>query len=948
MISFKNIKIKPKLIGLFLLVGILPLALVGGLSLNAAKNELMTMSFQQLESVREIKKNQITSFFAERQGDLGVLQDTVGQLRTEAFRKLEAIQELKKAQLNDYFSKTIIDLEVLASAADTTTLFKELRGYHVDTEVRADGPYDVSTERYNSLHGTYGKTLAKYQRDYGFYDIFLICEAHGHVMFSGEKETDLGTNLVHGPYRDSGLASLWKKVKETGKSAMQDFSRYAPSNNAPAGFLGTPVYDGNGEIIGLLALQLSIDKINDIMLRRQGLGKTGESYLVGQDMLMRSDSYLDPEGHTVIASFNENTTVDTEAIRSALAGKKAQKVIIDYNGNPVLSAWNAIDLPGGVRWAMISEIDVAEAFSPVDGNGVEYYAKYIEKYSYYDLFLINPDGHVFYTVTKEADFQTNMVNGKYSSSNLGGLVREVLASKEYGLADFSPYEPSNNEPASFIAQPIIQNNEVEMVVALQLSLTAINKIMQQRDGMGKTGETYLVGSDKLMRSDSFLDPTNHSVAASFANPDVGRVDTEGANQALAGKSGEQIIIDYNGNPVLSAYSPVSVGDTTWGLLAEIDEAEVKEPINQLLIKILIIAAIVIVLITAGALIIGRMIATPLVKSVNFATTVAGGDLTQTIDINQKDEVGLLADALNKMTASLKKMMAEINDGAVDLSDSAGKLSSTSTQMSTNAEQTSSKATTVSAAAEEMSVNMNSVAAAAEQAATNVNIVASAAEEMTSTINEVAINTEKTSVMTSQAVDQASIASVKVNELGDAAKEISKVTETITEISEQTNLLALNATIEAARAGEAGKGFAVVANEIKELAKQTAEATLEIKGKIEGVQNSTRDTVSEISEIAKNISDVNAMTNSIAAAIEEQSVATQEIATNVAQASQGIQEVTENVTESSTVAKDIAKEVADIDHAATELSGSSTEVLSNAGELKDFAERLNGMVGTFRI
>ncbi len=134
---------------------------------------------------------------------------------------------------------------------------------------------------------------------------------------------------------------------------------------------------------------------------------------------------------------------------------------------------------------MLSDIDVAEAFSPVDDKGGEYFKKYQEAYGYYDLFLINPDGYVFYTATREADYQTNMVNGKYSSSNLGQLVRDVMRTKSYGIADFAPYAPSNDAPAAFIAQPVVHDGEVELVVALQLSLKAINDIMQQREGMGK-------------------------------------------------------------------------------------------------------------------------------------------------------------------------------------------------------------------------------------------------------------------------------------------------------------------------------------------------------------------------------------------------------------------------------------------------------------------------------
>lgn len=135
--------------------------------------------------------------------------------------------------------------------------------------------------------------------------------------------------------------------------------------------------------------------------------------------------------------------------------------------------------------------------------------------------------------------------------------------------------------------------------------------MQQRDGMGKTGETYLVGPDKLMRSDSFLDPANHSVKASFANPSKGMVDTEAVREALAGDTEAKIIMDYNGNPVLSAFAPVKLGDTVWALIAEIDESEAFASVNLIAWLIGIIAVIGIMGITLVALLIAHAITNPI-------------------------------------------------------------------------------------------------------------------------------------------------------------------------------------------------------------------------------------------------------------------------------------------------------------------------------------------------
>jgi len=325
-----------------------------------------------------------------------------------------------------------------------------------------------------------------------------------------------------------------------------------------------------------------------------------------------------------------------------------------------------------------------------------------------------------------------------------------------------------------------------------------------------------------------------------------------------------------------------------------------------------------------------------------------GDLTNRLEVKSRDEMGELARWFNVFIEKIQVVIRDVAQNAGHLQGSAQQLLGIAKQMSAGADQTSGKANTVAAAGEEMSANMGSMASAMSEASGNVSMVAAAIEEMTSTITQIADNADKAAKITAGAVSQTENASLQISELGESAKDIGKVIETITDISEQVNLLALNATIEAARAGEAGKGFAVVANEIKELARQTANATSEIKQRVEGIQHSTRGTVAEITTITKVVNEVNQIVGVIAGAVEEQSSATREIASNISQASMGISEVNENVSQGSEVSAQIAQDISEVKDAAMKMSGNSTQVDESAVTLSKLAGELNAMVNRFKV
>jgi len=297
---------------------------------------------------------------------------------------------------------------------------------------------------------------------------------------------------------------------------------------------------------------------------------------------------------------------------------------------------------------------------------------------------------------------------------------------------------------------------------------------------------------------------------------------------------------------------------------------------------------------------------------------------------------------------VNEMFRDVVSGAETLSSSSVDLSGVSQRLSSDARETAARSVSVSEAVRELTSRLTSVGSEMEQASSHAGELATAAEELTATIAEISRESQKASSITADAVSEAMNASEKIHGLGESARDIGTVTQTINDISEQINLLALNATIEAARSGSAGSGFAVVAAEIKELAKQTAQATGEIRKKIDGIQGSTDGIISEIGAVTKVIHDVNAIVTTIAAAVEEQSVTTREIAANVTRSSVSVQDVNSNLARSSGVVDEIARDMSDVSRAAGGVSDSSATISERAEKLSKLAERLTAMVAKFEM
>jgi methyl-accepting chemotaxis protein len=847
-----------KLIVAFLIVGVIPFAVIGTVSLLKTSGALSNQAFAQLEAVREIKKTQVEGLFSRLQQDMNGLMQTVAALKQAAFDKLRTAQQLKRAQLENLFSERLRNLRALHKEKNLIEATKRFTLALENDGGRNGGAlfglYDMQ----------YGENLKEFYREYGFDDLYLM-NSKGGVVYVASAGPEEGQNLLEGELKGSALARAFEKGLV--ELNIQDYEAYGASGQHFA-FLTAPVMD-NKNLVGVVVLKMGVAAVNAIVQKREGMGRTGETFVFGQangKASLRSDMVVDGNGEGVVG--RDMDTLKLPVLTQAFDGKGGQEVSTDYKGRLIMLAWEPLEI-FGLKWAMASKIEMEEAIAPVlQGEEADFFTKYAEEFGYQDLFLIHPQGKIFYSVRRKSDHGTSLVDGPYADSGIGRLFRRTLENKKYGLADFAPYAPSNNEPASFAAQPLLHGSDVELVVALQLSIRDINGVMQQREGMGQTGETYLVGPDTLMRSDSHLDPKNHTVKASFSDPSNGSVNTMASARALKGETGQDLIVDYKGSAVLSAFAPLEVGEATWALIAEIQESEAFSAIKSMKWFMGIVAAIGIAAIILIALIATRALARP----------------------------------INHVIQGLRESADQIASGSRQVSSSSQILAASASKQAASIEETSSSLEEMASMTKQNADHAGEADALSTETKASTETCSSKMQEMTAAIGQV----------------------------HEASQETQRIVKTIDEIAFQTNLLALNAAVEAARAGEAGAGFAVVAEEVRNLAMRAAEAARNTTSQIEGINKRITQAMDMVFKSLEEFSNVTENTSKVSQLVSEISSASNEQAQGIEQLNQAVGEMDHVTQQMAANAQESASASEEMSAMAEQLKGIVYELISFVG------------------
>ncbi len=617
-----------------------------------------------------------------------------------------------------------------------------------------------------------------------------------------------------------------------------------------------------------------------------------------------------------------------------------------------------------------------------------------------NILLVDNEGNVVYTTNKGKVFGGNLASDTFKDTNLGHLFQQLNSAKS-GEVIFVDVDLMDGEPAMFAGSPIYNGPVRAGTLIYEIPLGLINSIMGSgtEKAMGK--ETYLVGPDKRMRSDSLLSPETHSVKASLSGTVAENgVDTEASRKALAGESGTGLIKDYRSEKVLSSYAPFNIGGLKWAILAEIDEGKAFALSRQLRNMTWVIGGVAALIVAFLALWIAATLSRPVRQITDTARAVRSGQLDVEAHVTSRDELRILAEAFNGMVQKLKRSMEDVEQKAAeeqkvkayledtvrgyvtfveqvgkgdltgqltvtgqdDLSVLGRNLNAMTSGLRNLATRMKESTANISSAASEILATTSQQAATVSQQAASVNETSTTVQEVRQTAEQSHERVELVSQMVEESTEASKRGLTAVKEtvtgmdnikeqvaniaetilaLSEQTQQIGDIIATVNDIADQSNLLALNAAIEAARAGEAGKGFAVVAGEVRSLAEQSRQATAQVKEILGDIQKATNTAVMVTEEGTKRTEVGQQLARSTGEAIEA-------IASRIQKVEEAARQIAASTRQQLAGMDQVNSAMESIDQAASQTEAGTQQAEKAAAGLNELAEEIKAIVAQYKL